>query len=303
MTNKKVNNPLQTAYTRRYTLTEGKETGLKVIELNNGALRVLLNESKALDIMQVWYKGVNMSFVSKNGFTSREIAFGKRFEGGMLYTCGLDSMGGRPGFEPHGSLHCTPAKIIRVTQDEETLQVEALMEQTALFGSNLQLHRTVTLFVNEAKLLLQDSLVNAGTKPEDYCILYHVNFGYPMLDEGVEIVADVNSVTPVGDHAAATMQNRTIFSAPMDNEEESCYFLDNNSDCVSVLNRKLGNKVTLTYSRDTLPALVQWNAPASQDYALGIEPATCFLADQFEYTQIMPGKEVPFFIQLQFEEL
>ena len=284
-------------------MTEGKETGLKVIELNNGTLRVLLNESKALDIMQVWYKGVNMSFVSKNGFTSREIAFGKRFEGGMLYTCGLDSMGGRPGFEPHGSIHCTPAKIIRVTQDEETLQVEALMEQTALFGSNLQLHRTVTLFVNEAKLLLQDSLVNAGTKPEDYCILYHVNFGYPMLDEGVEIVADVNSVTPVGDHAAATMQNRTIFSAPMDNEEESCYFLDNNADYVSVLNRKLGNKVTLTYSRDTLPALVQWNAPASQDYALGIEPATCFLADQFEYTQIMPGKEVPFFIQLQFEEL
>ena len=303
MTNKKISNPLQTAYARRYTLTEGKETGLKVIELNNGTLRVLLNESKALDIMQVWYKGVNMSFVSKNGFTSREIAFGKRFEGGMLYTCGLDSMGGRPGFEPHGSLHCTPAKIIRVTQDEETLQVEALMEQTALFGSNLQLHRTVTLFINEPKLLLQDSLVNAGTKPEDYCILYHVNFGYPMLDEGVEIIADVNSVTPVGDHAAATMQTRTIFSAPMDNEEESCYFLDNNADYVSVLNRKLGNKVTLSYSRDTLPALVQWNAPASQDYALGIEPGSCYLADQFAYSQIMPGNEVPFFIQLKFENI
>lgn len=301
--NKKINNPLQAAYTRRYTLTEGKENGLKVIELNNGTLRVLLNESKALDIMQVWYKGVNMSFVSKNGFTSREIAFAKRFEGGMLYTCGLDSMGGRPGFEPHGSLHCTPAKIIRVTQDEETLQVEALMEQTALFGSNLQLHRTVTLFINEPKLLLQDSLVNAGTKPEDYCILYHVNFGYPMLDEGVEIIADVNSVTPVGDHAAATMQNRTVFSAPMDNEEESCYFLDNNADYVSVLNRKLGNKVTLTYSRDTLPALVQWNAPASQDYALGIEPSSCYLADQFEYSQIMPGAEIPFFVQLKFENI
>lgn len=303
MTNKKVSNPLQTAYARRYTLTEGKETGLKVIELNNGSLRVLLNESKALDIMQVWYKGVNMSFVSKNGFTVRELAFAKRFEGGMLYTCGLDAVGDRPGLEPHGSLHNTPARVIRLSQDDDTLQVEALIEHTSLFGANLQFHRTVTLFVNDNKLLLQDTLVNAGTKPEDYCILYHVNFGYPMLDEGVEIVADVNSVTPVGDHAAANMHNRTVFRAPMDNEEECCYFLDNNTDYVSLLNRKLGNKVTLSYSRDTLPALVQWNAPASQDYALGIEPSTCYLADQFEYMQIMPGKEVPFYIQLQFEEL
>lgn len=303
MTNKKINNHLQAAYTRRYTLTEGKENGLKVIELNTGALRVLLNESKALDIMQVWYKGVNMSFVSKNGFTAREIAFAKRFEGGMLYTCGLDAVGGRPGLEPHGSLHNTPAKIIRVTQDENTLQVEAFMEHTALFGVNLQLHRTVTLFINEDKLLLQDTLVNAGTKPEDYCLLYHVNFGYPMLDEGVEIVDDVNSVEPVGDHAAANMQTRTVFSAPMDNEAESCYFLDNKADHVSVINRKLGNKVTLSYSRDTLPALVQWNAPASQDYALGIEPSTCFLADRFEYTQIMPGAEIPFSIALKFENV
>lgn len=93
-----INNQLQVGYIRRYTLTEGKENGLKVIELDNGILRVLLNESKGLDIMQAWHKGVNMSFVSKNGFTSREIPFLNRFEGGMLYTCGLDSMGNREGF-------------------------------------------------------------------------------------------------------------------------------------------------------------------------------------------------------------
>lgn len=303
MKNKKVNNPLQTAYTRRYTLTEGKETGLKVIELNNGNLRVLLNESKALDIMQVWYKGVNMSFVSKNGFTNREIPFGKRFEGGMLYTCGLDAIGGIPGFEPHGTLHNTPARIICIAQNEDVLQVEAVMEHTALFGANLQLHRTVTLFINEDKLLLRDTLVNAGTKPEDYCILYHVNFGYPMLDEGVEIVADINAVTARSEHATQNLKSRTLFPAPKDNEEESCYFLENSADFVTLINRKLGNKITLSYSRDTLPALVQWNAPASQDYALGIEPASSFLDNLFEYKKILPGNEIPFCIQLKFENI
>lgn len=51
MNNRKINNPLQMAYIRRYTLTDGKESGLKVIEMNNGLIRLLLNESKGLDIM------------------------------------------------------------------------------------------------------------------------------------------------------------------------------------------------------------------------------------------------------------
>lgn len=303
MKNKKICHPLQSGYIRRYTLSDGMETGLKVVELDNGVLRVLLNESKALDIMQVWYQGVNMSFVSKNGFTAREIPFGKRFEGGMLYTCGLDSIGGRPGFEPHGSLHNTPAKVIAMTQDEEKLQVTALVEHTALFGANLVLERTLTLNIRDSKLLLEDTLRNNGTKPEDYCVLYHTNFGYPMLDEGVEIIADVSSVIPRGDHAARNLENRTVFPAPKDNEEESCYFLENNSDRILLLNKKLGNKITYSYSRDTLPALVQWNSPASQDYVLGIEPGSCFLDDQFTYKQVAPGEDVRFFIQLEFEKI
>ena len=100
MKENKISNPLQTGYIRRYTLCDGRENGLRVTELDNGTLRVLLNESKGLDIMQVWHKGVNMSFVSKNGFTAGEWPFLNRFEGGMLYTCGLDSIGDREGFEP-----------------------------------------------------------------------------------------------------------------------------------------------------------------------------------------------------------
>ena len=303
MTNKKISNPLQTAYARRYTLTEGKETGLKVIELNNGTLRVLLNESKALDIMQVWYKGVNMSFVSKNGFTSREIAFGKRFEGGMLYTCGLDSMGGRPGFEPHGSLHCTPAKIIRVTQDEETLQVEALMEQTALFGSNLQLHRTVTLFVNEAKLLLQDSLVNAGTKPENYCILYHVNFGYPMLDEGARFVADVKERVARTEWSRQNAEVAALAGAPVPNEEETCYFLKLAKPEAALVNEKLGKKLTVSYSNDTLPHFVHWKSMASGDYVMGLEPCTTELDDRFAYKKLAVGDSVQFTVNIGVEKL
>lgn len=38
---------------------------------------------------------------------------------------------------------------------------------------------------------LEDTLVNLGFREEDYCLLYHVNVGYPMLDEGAEIRAEI----------------------------------------------------------------------------------------------------------------
>ena len=299
--NNKINNSLQTGYIRRYTLTDGKENGLRVIEMNNGILRVLLNESKGLDIMQVWYKGVNMSFVSKNGFTAREVAFGKRFEGGMLYTCGLDSIGGRAGFEPHGLYHNTPALVTSV--DHENLQVTAEIEITALFGENLVMKRTITLSKENGDLQLEDTLVNRGAREENYCLLYHINFGYPMLDEGVEIAADLGDIVPRTPKAAENSSELVKFAGPMDNEEERCYFLTNKGNTVSVTNKKLGTRATVTYSKDTLPYLVQWNSPASQDYALGIEPATSFLDDGFCHRQIGPKEVVNFSIGLSFGDI
>ena len=133
----RISNFMQAASIRRYEMTEGKERGLRVLDCDNGKLRFLLNESKALDVMQLYHEGQNVSFLSKNAFTSREIPFLGRFEGGMMYTCGLDSVGGREGFELHGSLHNTPARVILAECGEQGICIEAEIEDTALFGKNL----------------------------------------------------------------------------------------------------------------------------------------------------------------------
>ena len=86
--NGKISNFQQVASVRRYTYTEGVGKDLDVIDCDNGKLRFLINVSKACDIMQIYHEGQNVSFVSKNGFTKREIPFLNRFEGGMLYTLG-----------------------------------------------------------------------------------------------------------------------------------------------------------------------------------------------------------------------
>lgn len=243
---------------------------------------------------QLWHKGTNISFVCKNGIVGREVAYASRFEGGMLYTCGLDNIGARDGFEIHGKLHCTPAKILSVICDEEKIEVVGEIELTALFGQDLLIRRTVSTKIGSSKVSVKDELLNRGTKAENYCLLYHCNVGYPMLDEGTTVEQDASSIIPRTPHAKEHIADRTCFPAPVDNEEESCYYIKNNVPVVTVTNKKLGKKLTLSYTGDTLPCQVQWVTNASHDYALGIEPSTSFMDGCFEYKTTEPKEKITF---------
>lgn len=293
-----ISNIMQVGYVRRYTLTDGKESGLKVVEINNGVLRLMLNESKALDVMQLWHKGTNISFVSKNGFTTREINFLKRFEGGMVYTCGLDSVGGRDGFELHGSFHNNPAKIITCENDGTNITVVAQTEVTSLFGQNLLFTRKVTTEIGADNVNINDTLTNLGTKDENYCLLYHINLGYPMIDEGVKVNIESSSITPRNDFAGKFIGTMNVFEKANPTDEERCYFIENKNAKAEVVNEKIGKTFTLNYSKETLPHFVQWNTFVSGDYALGLEPATTLLDDKFEYKTIAPNQSIDFALNI-----
>lgn len=294
----RISNLGQVASIRRYTLTEGREKGLDVLDCDNGKIRFLLNVSKACDIMQLYHEGQNMSFVSKNGFTKRETPFLNRFEGGMLYTCGLDSVGGREGFELHGTFHNTPAEIIRAECDENGIIVEAIIRDTALFGKNLVMKRKIFTAIGSDNITLEDALVNEGYKTEEYCLLYHINVGYPMLDDGAKIVADVKNYTPRTAWAKQNEDTMYKMSDSVPNQEESCYFLKLKKPEITLVNEKIGKKFTVSYSGDTLPHFVEWKSMASGDYALGLEPCTTELDERFAYKTIEAGEKIKFFINI-----
>ena len=294
----RISNFQQVASIRRYTLSEGREKGLDVLDCDNGKIRFLLNVSKASDIMQLYHEGQNMSFVSKNGFTKREIPFLRRFEGGMLYTCGLDSVGGRDGFELHGTLHNIPAEIIRAECNENGITVEAIIRDTALFGKNLVLKRKIFTAIGGDSVTLEDTLVNEGYKTEEYCLLYHINVGYPMLDDGVKVIADVESYTPRTAWAKQNEATMYEMNASTPNQEETCYFLNLKKSEITLVNGKIGKEFTVSYSGDTLPCFVEWKSMASGDYALGLEPSTTELDDRFAYKTIEVGEEIKFFVKI-----
>lgn len=294
----RISNLAQVCSLRRYEPTEGKERGLRGIDCDNGRIRFLLNESKALDMMQLFDRGVNVSFISKNGFTAREIGFSKRFEGGMLYTVGLDSAGAREGFPLHGTFHNLPARVLEAVCDENGIRVVAEIEDTELFGRNLVLRRTVESRAGSDSVTVTDVLQNRGTREEDYCLLYHVNVGYPMLDEGAYLLDDAAEVVPRTNWAAEHIKDRCEMTAPVPNQEEMCYFLRLKTPKVTLCNPKLGRKFTLAWSGDTLPHFVEWKSMASGDYALGLEPCTTELDDRFHYSKLPAGEKVTFSIKI-----
>ena len=299
----RISNFAQVASLRRYTLADGREKGLDVIDCDNGKIRFLINVSKACDLMQLYYKGQNMTFISKNGFTQRELPFAKRFEGGMLYTCGLDSVGEREGFDEHGSIHNTPAEILRAECNEQGIVVEAVIRDTEICGKNLVLRRKITTGIGSNTVAVRDTLTNEAYRDEQYCLLYHVNIGYPMLDEGAKIVADTDTCQPRTEWAAKNIDTAYQMTAPTPNREETCYYLTPRASEVSLVNERIGRTFTVSYSGDTLPHFLAWKSMASGDYAVGLEPCTTKLDGLFEYSTIKAGEIVRFSLDLTIDEI
>lgn len=281
--------PQQLYTLRRITLDEGKASGVSVIEVATaGGLQLDILPDAGLDIGQVRYKGTNVSFISKNGYDSPaaiapyETEFLKTFPGGMLYTCGLRSTGGahRDGDEwhpLHGRYHSLMAEHISTEVEDNTILIKGTMRETALFGHNLQLKRTIRIPVFGTEVTVSDELTNLAHREEEYALLYHCNFGYPLISEKAHVqLPEKRKTTPRTPFAATGLGRETTFDVPTPGEEERVFFHENMEHKAALVNESIGIKMNLTWS-DTLPILAHWRSMASGDYVCGLEPTNCYI--------------------------
>jgi hypothetical protein len=127
-----------------------------------------------------------------------------------------------------------------------------------------------------------DRLENLEPLAEEFMLLYHVNFGYPLLDSGARMVTPERSVEPRTPGAAPGLPRRSSFSEPVDGAGEECFFYDCAADAegrshAALLNRELGLGAYVGFDRAKLPILTQWKNPRSHDYAMGIEPGNSYI--------------------------
>lgn len=308
-------------FVRRIMLLDGKAKGTEAIEVMcSGGLELLILIDRGLDIVSAKYRGVNLSFLSKNGITGKnevnpyEMEFLHYFSGGLLTTCGLRNAGPSCREESgeyhplHGRYNTICATEVYTRWiSEEVLEIGGVINETALFGCNLKLMRKITINTSESIVKINDELINESTSEEEFMILYHFNFGFPMLQDGCKIVfEDTDKVLPRNEDAAKGISTHNEIIEPEDNYKEQVFFHtqkgdENGKGHVSLLNPKLGLKISLSQSLSTLPVLAQWKSMKSGDYALGLEPTNNYIKGRAEERKNGTLKTIKPYESIKFE--
>lgn len=290
---KKVGSMQQVAYVRPITLQEGRCTGLKAFDVKNNELQYQVLADKCLDVGQLSYKGVNFNFLSKPGLQGRghydthgEEAL-RSIMGGLFFTAGLENIcapctvNGKE-LPMHGRIRTTPAEHLTADAfwegESYVLRTSGEMREAELFGENLVLRRSIETRWGEKSLTVTDEIENQGFRPEPLLLLYHINIGYPLLDEGTEVLLPTRSVTPRDEASKGHEMRWNVMDAPKDNEPEYVFIHEpvadeNGNVTVCVLNERLKLGLRLSYTAANLPRFMEWKSTASGDYVVGLEPS------------------------------
>jgi hypothetical protein len=167
------------------------------------------------------------------------------------------------------------AENVCVDVADDTILIKGTMRETALFGHNLQLKRTLRIPVFGAEVTISDELTNLAHAPEEYALLYHCNFGYPLVSEKAHLELPENRRTsPRTPFAATGIGRETTFDKPTPGEEERVFFHEDMERRVALVNESI--RMSMTWS-DTLPILAHWRSMAAGDYVCGLEPTNCYI--------------------------
>ncbi|MDF2614364.1 MAG: hypothetical protein K0S71_2150 [Clostridia bacterium] len=295
---KKIGNIEQVASIKPFEMSEGRAKGIKAFDVSNGGgLDFTVLESKCLDLLNMKYKGINLSFLSKPGlvapeyFNPAEGEFLRYFQGGMLYTCGLSNIGvpckdGDEAHSLHGRISHTPAEKVSIVsewQDEDyIMKLTGEMREAAHFKENLVLKREIMTKLGSKSVEIHDIVENQGQEEQPVMLLYHFNFGYPLLDEKSRVVVPKNKILPRTEIAKQNIIDFEKMSEPIDQFNEHVFYIESESDdngdtYAALINDELGLGVYVKYNVKQLPILVEWKSMASGDYALGLEPGNHYL--------------------------
>ena len=279
----------------------GKEKGKQGILVTAGKLEVLFNKTNALDIAWVKYKGENISFLSKNGLNSNMGEFANKFEGGFLYTCGMDNVSSCVEGKPvHGSLHYLPAENVSVKITDGAVEVFGTVRQTGLFGENLALERHFA--VTEGGIILSDTVRNLAYVDAKYVLLYHTNFGYPFLTEKLKLDIPFKKSEGLTDFARKRADKQLEITEPKDGGDEEVFYNTLEKGEVTLTNNELKTRIKVIYDTSDFPVLLQWKSMISGDYALGIEPSLTRF-DDFKMQTIRAGEEKKYEIKYTFGDI
>ena len=305
---------------KAWTEHAGLSQGVQRVSIDNGTLTVDVLPTRGMSLWRAAYAGANgEEFLGWKSpvrgpvhpaYVPLSEASGLGWLDGfdeLLVRCGLESNGapdfdasGQLKYSLHGRIGNRPAHFVQLSVDGDTGEITLVgeVEECRFHFLKLRLRSTIRTRLNSNILEITDEVINLSASRAEIQLLYHVNFGSPLLDAGAQVVAAPQRVVPRNDHAAEGIASWHHFGAETAGFAEQVYFLelfaDEQHKTRTLLKNAHGTRgASLVYDTRQLPYFSLWkNTTAVEDGCVtGLEPGTNFPNPRsFEGTH---GRTVP----------
>ena len=328
----KISNTAQLGGIETSVIDNGAGRGTRIAWINTGTgLRFKVVIDRAMDIADTFYNEHSLAWLSHSGITpaqpmsDKSINWLKTFGGGLLVTCGLSHVGGPESDEfgergIHGEISNIPAEIESIIQPDPIsgkmdMSITGIIRQSQALGSRLELRRTISATLGKSVIRIHDQVINRGNTDAAHMLLYHCNFGWPLIDEGTKILWNGTWKPREGNPNKIFCEGNDFKKClpPIDDHQgsnEEVAFIDPQADddgfCTCGLeNSKLGLRVNLKFQKKQLPCLTNWQHFGKGEYVVGLEPGTnrpigqSQARRQNELIQLLPGETRNYALEIE----
>ena len=291
------------------TLRGGRQEGVDVIDVDNGKLHFRVTPTRGMGILSVACGDVRFGWNSPITEIVHPQYINLDARGGLgwlhgfnewMVRCGLE-WAGSPGTDTlinnqgdevdaelslHGRIANIPATHVKIVVDGNStprIRVQGLVEEITFHGPKLAIATEISTEIGSHEFRISDTVINRSTSPQEMQLIYHTNFGRPILEKGATLVAPVRRVAPVNDTSAPNIGTYAVYAAPKPGYVEEVYCIhpkaDSQGNVTIMLRNAAGDRgASMKWPIGQLPYLTQWKNTISEEdgYVTGLEPSTGF---------------------------
>ena len=291
------------------TLRGGVQDGVDLITLDNGQLTIRVVPTRGMSVLDVRQGDFRLGWESPVKELVHPALVNLDSRGGLgwlqgfnewMVRCGLE-FAGHPGTDEvidntgatssvpltlHGRIGNLPASRVEVLIDREAphrLRVRGVVHERWFMGAKLELATEISTEPGSDRLTIEDAVTNRGGTPQEFQLIYHANYGTPLLEEGAKVVTAAKRVAPMNEHAAGAIGHYDTYGKPEAGFVEEVFlvwpYADEEGHARVLLHDAAGERAaSIRWSVEQLPYLTIWkNTAAAEDgYVTGLEPATGF---------------------------
>ena len=289
------------------TLRGGLQEGVNVVEIHNGKLSFSVLPTRGMSIWKGCCGSVPLVWDSPVKAPVNPAFINEQERGGLgwlkgfnewFVRCGINSMGA-PGMDTvldnsgnafdvpltlHGKIANIPARSVSLKITEEAIILCGEVDETMMFGPALRLHTEIRCDFGSNAMVITDTVTNLGDNPQEHQMLYHINYGEPLLENGSRMLAPIKQVAPRDPRSAEGIESYDRYGAPEIGFVEQAYLFEllgtpDSGQTLAMLRNAAGDKASvLRYSLRDFPCFTLWKNTAGKadGYVTGLEPATSF---------------------------